>query len=52
MTIAEWLQATCDMADRLGLQSLKPMLESLARSTEALRRAEWNDDATGGKEAR
>ncbi len=40
MTIADWLAAACADADRRGLSELKPLLESLARSTAALRRAE------------
>ena len=40
MTIAEWLVATCADADRRGLPQLKPLLETLARSTERLRLAD------------
>jgi hypothetical protein len=39
MTIPEWLQTACDDADRRGLPQLKPILETLARSTERLRAA-------------
>lgn len=39
MSVEEWLrQATADAARR-GLDDLKPLLETLARSTTALRRA-------------
>lgn len=47
MDIGDWLQAACEDADRRGLPALKPLLESLARATEELRRAPWNDDASG-----
>lgn len=47
MTIADWLKSACEDADRRGLPALKPMLEALAKATEALRRADWNDDAAG-----
>jgi hypothetical protein len=39
--MAAWLRAACDDADRRGLAGLKPLLESLARSTAALRTADW-----------
>jgi hypothetical protein len=32
-----WLQAACQDADRRGLPELKPLLETLARSSIALR---------------
>ena len=35
-----WLRAACADADRRGLPQLKPLLETLARSTAALREAE------------
>jgi len=40
-----WLDAALADADRRGLRELKPLLESLAVSTEALRAADWNPDA-------
>ena len=40
MTIDDWLAAACADADKRGLGELKPLLESLARSTMALRRAD------------
>ena len=49
MTIADWLKAACEDADRRGLPQLKPLLEGLAKSTEALRRADWNVNAIGLK---
>jgi hypothetical protein len=47
MTISDWLKSACEDAERRGLPALKPLLEALAKATEVLRRAEWNDDATG-----
>ena len=35
-----WLHAACEDADRRGLPALKPLLETLARSTVALREAD------------
>jgi hypothetical protein len=40
MTVHSWLAAAIADAERRGLLELKPLLETLARSTEALRRAE------------
>jgi hypothetical protein len=37
MTIADWLRAAVEDAERRGLPELKPLLETLARSTRALR---------------
>jgi hypothetical protein len=45
MTIEDWLACACADADRRGLADLKPLLESLAESTKALRGAGW--DAAG-----
>ncbi len=39
-TIETWLKAACDDAERRGLSGLKPLLETLARSTAALRDAD------------
>ena len=47
MTIAEWLEAVCADADRRALPQLKPLLETLARATERLRRADAELRATG-----
>jgi len=43
--IDAWLAAACADAERRGLAELKPLLESLARSTVALRTAEARIDA-------
>ncbi len=40
MTIETWLKAACADAERRGLAELKPLLETLARSTTALREAD------------
>jgi hypothetical protein len=40
MTIEAWLKAACDDAERRGLPDLKPLLETIARSTAALRDAD------------
>lgn len=45
MTIDSWLQAAIADADRRGLPELKPILETLSRSTTALRAADFNDSA-------
>jgi hypothetical protein len=39
MTVESWLSSAIADAERRGLPELKPLLETLARSTEALRRA-------------
>jgi hypothetical protein len=50
-TMDAWLKAACEDAERRGLPELKPLLEGLAQSTVALRRADWNDTvpAAGGR---
>jgi len=40
MTVETWLASAIADAERRGLPELKPLLQTLARSTEALRRAE------------
>ena len=47
MTINLWLENAVQDADRRGLPALRPLFEALARATSALRRADWNPDATG-----
>jgi hypothetical protein len=44
MTIEDWLASACADADRRGLADLKPLLESLADATKALRGADWDDE--------
>jgi hypothetical protein len=40
MTLEAWLKAALEDAERRGLADLKPLLETLARSTAALRDAD------------
>ena len=40
MTVRDWLTDACADADARGLPELKPLLETLARSTQALRDAD------------
>ena len=47
MTIKLWLEQALQDADRRGLPALRPLLEGLARATSALRKADWNANATG-----
>jgi hypothetical protein len=47
MTIDEWLENALRDADRRELPSLRPLLEGLAKSTAALRAADWNLDLSG-----
>ena len=47
MTIKTWLETAIQDADKRNLSALRPMLEALARSTSALRSADWNFDAKG-----
>jgi hypothetical protein len=50
--IDAWLAAACADAERRGLPELKPLLESLARSTAALRAADQAADDRGLADAR
>lgn len=43
--LARWLASAIADAEQRGLPELRPLLEGLAASTEALRRADWNDRA-------
>lgn len=47
MTVAEWLAMAKADAVKRNLPDLVPALEGLAKATEALRAADWNDDADG-----
>jgi len=47
MTVKIWLENAIQDAERRGLPALRPLLETLARSTSALRTADWNFDVTG-----
>jgi len=45
MTIDAWLKAAIADAESRKLPELKALLEALAKSTAALRQADFNDDA-------
>jgi hypothetical protein len=45
VTIKVWLDNAVQDAERRGLAALRPLLESLAQATSALRTADWNGDA-------
>jgi hypothetical protein len=47
MTIDAWLQAAIADAERRGLPELKPILETLAKATQTIRAADFNEDASG-----
>ena len=47
VTLDEWLENALRDADRRNLPGLRPLLETLARSTALLRSADWNLDLTG-----
>jgi hypothetical protein len=46
MTVAEWLALAKADAGKRGLPDLIPALEGLAKATEQLRAADWNDPST------
>ena len=50
MTIRVWLDTAVQDAERRGLHALRPLLDMLARSTSALRTADWNCDASGTRD--
>ncbi len=45
MTVDDWLKAALEDAERRSLPELKPLLETVARATAALRAAPWNREA-------
>ena len=47
MTLAAWIEAALADADARNLPALRPHVDNLARSSAALRAAEWNSDASG-----
>ena len=51
MTIESWLQAAVADAAKRGLPELKPILETLAKATTALRAADFNDDAAASRQS-
>jgi hypothetical protein len=52
MNVKDWLKRTCEDAEARGLPELKPLLETLAASTQALRDADavFNHPATAAGE--
>ena len=58
MTLQEWLENALRDADQRDVPELRPLLEGLAKSTAALRAADWNldlsreSDETSAKNAR
>ncbi len=46
MTLENWLEAATTDAERRGLPELRPLLESLAQATRALRAAAFNEQAS------
>lgn len=51
MTLEQWLEDGKSDAYRRKLPELADLLDGLARSTAALRAADWNDDAAGDAHA-
>lgn len=51
MDLIRWLAEACADAERRGLPELKPLLETLARSTGALRAADAEHRAAQAAEA-
>jgi len=51
MTLDQWLEAAQADAERRGLPALKPLLDTLARTTKALRAADFNERADAGTDA-
>jgi hypothetical protein len=49
VTLAAWIEAALADADARKLSALRPLLDTLARSTAALRAADWNSDASGNQ---
>jgi hypothetical protein len=45
LTTDSWIKAAIADAERRGLPELKPLLEALARTTQSLRAADFNDQA-------
>jgi hypothetical protein len=50
MTVKIWLDNAVQDAERRGVTALRPLLETLARATSALRDADWNLDASGSRD--
>jgi hypothetical protein len=48
--LQSWLENALQDADRRQLPALRPLLETLSRSTALLRQADWNLEATDQSE--
>jgi hypothetical protein len=48
--VRDWADRAIADAERRGLPELRPLLENLAEALAVLRRADWNDDASGAKD--
>jgi hypothetical protein len=46
MNLENWLKAAIADARARGLAELEPLLQALARASQALRAADFNDDAS------
>ncbi len=51
-TIEAWLQGAIDDVVRSSLPSVRPVLEALGQAAAALRRADWNADASRDEDRR
>lgn len=51
MTIDTWLQNAIADAERRGLPELKPILETLAKATGALRTADFNQSPVASRQS-
>jgi hypothetical protein len=51
MTLEQWIEDGKSDAYRRKLPELADLLDGLAKSTAALRSADWNDDAAGATHA-
>jgi hypothetical protein len=50
MQIERWTEMIVADLTRRGLPHVEPLVRALARSTAALRAADWNDDAGGSRD--
>ena len=51
MTIDTWLQNAIADAERRGMPELKPILETLAKATVALRAADFNQSPVASRQS-
>ena len=52
LAVGAWLRRALEDAERRGMPELKPLLEGLAESTVALRKADWNEQVALRRQAR